>query len=317
MKLRYFFFTTALAAAIALSGCEKQDETPPRVENHTLPYSGDAAESTGAPETTQVPETTAGTTLPKVTRTVIYTGICDHNYYLEDSTVNAEGLREFKSSVMRLSSGIYADTRKQPELFDTDALAYTGERAPLGTVVQIKAGDRVGDYRVKEASTALLPPRSEETGEYDTDATDMYSPYETHIVIDGEITLKGAVIYYASEHYDVLAGDILFIPDSSYKGLPVPTDISGDTQDFGSVFLPCDTDENMFPHYNGGLCLYSDAPVIRLGNLYSDYDGDIDLHEFFGDKDTVKRVSLSLSDLRLAWSSEDDLSQCSARITMN
>ena len=284
--------TAALAAILITAGC---GNSKPAAEISA------PAESAGNAVTEAAAETER---LPKVTRTPIYTGICDYPFYLEDTSPGENGTRVYPGAIMRLSSGAYDSSGTNPELFDAGTLTYSGEHPDLGTVVLIKAGDKLSGLTASEAAAVFSAP---ENG-----AAEEYAPLYTRVSFDGEVRLSGVLRYYAAERDGYSPGDLVFIPDSSYKGLPVPVDFSGAYDDY------CVTDFwSAADGSSDGSDIFSDAPRLRIGNLNTDYSDDPALYELLngGETNCTKKVKLTLTDLRLEWDMQSFAEQgCTARL---
>ncbi len=244
-----------------------------------------------------------------VTKTVIYTGINDKKYYLEDAVeVNEEwGMATYDTALVRVSTGTYHDSETEPDLFTPDEFIYSGEKAELGTVYQVKKDDVMGDLKIASAETQISFIKNDETGEY------ISMPFYSCTKIDGDITVTGVLRYYFDEQYAIASGDLVFVPDASYKGLPLSFSPSGMYEDYGVTSF--DMKETIpedgsygDTYYAGGICVYSDAPRLRLGNILQDdaLKSNSDLTTLLdGAKaDCSKRVEVTLTNLQLEWSDQ-------------
>ena len=262
-------------------------------------------EGTKADDTGEVSEEEEFT----VTKTVIYTGINDKKYYLEDAVeVNEEwGMATYDTAFVRVSTGTYHDSDTEPDLFTPDEFIYSGEKAELGTVYQVKEDDVMGDLKIASAETQISFIKNDETGEY------ISMPFYSCTKIDGDITVTGVLRYYFDEQYAIASGDLVFVPDASYKGLPLSFSPSGMYEDYGVTSF--DMKETIpedgsygDTYYAGGICVYSDAPRLRLGNILQDdaLKSNSDLTTLLdGAKaDCSKRVEVTLTNLQLEWSDQ-------------
>lgn len=262
-------------------------------------------EGTKADDTGEVSEEEEFT----VTKTVIYTGINDKKYYLEDAVeVNEEwGMATYDTALVRVSTGTYHDSETEPDLFTPDEFIYSGEKAELGTVYQVKKDDVMGDLKIASAETQISFFKNDETGEY------ISMPFYSCTKIDGDITVTGVLRYYFDEQYAIASGDLVFVPDASYKGLPLSFSPSGMYEDYGVTSF--DMKETIpedgsygDTYYAGGICVYSDAPRLRLGNILQDdaLKSNSDLTTLLdGAKaDCSKRVEVTLTNLQLEWSDQ-------------
>lgn len=292
---------TALALMLVLSAC------------------GNNAQSAAAATTTTTAAVTAETTTAasgfKVTKTVIYTGIFDKKYYLEDAAdVDENGLATYDTALLRYSTGVYHDSDSEPELFDTDELRYGGATADVGTVVQVKKNDVMGALTVNSAKTELYFREDEENGGY------YGAPLTTEVTLDGEITVTGIIRYYSvPDPGTVDSGDVLFIPDSSYRGLPMPIDPPGTDTMYGTLDMDYrvtygETANEWY--WGGNVCVYSDATRFRLGNLNYGLSDNTELIGLLGDpnEDCTKRVEVTLGDIALRWNDQFGSSHTSASI---
>ena len=317
---------TALALMLILSACGNNTQSAAA----STTTAAVTAETTTAAQTTTA-ETTAGTELPetepekeaettaasgfKVTKTVIYTGIFDKKYYLEDAAdVDENGLATYDTALLRYSTGVYHDSDSEPELFDTDELRYGGATADVGTVVQVKKNDVMGALTVNSAKTELYFREDEENGGY------YGAPLTTEVTLDGEITVTGIIRYYSvPDPGTVDSGDVLFIPDSSYRGLPMPIDPPGTDTMYGTLDMDYrvtygETANEWY--WGGNVCVYSDAPRFRLGNLNYGLSDNTELIGLLGDpnEDCTKRVEVTLGDIALRWNDQFGSSHTSASI---
>ena len=312
-----------LAAILAVSACgngaKPVPTTGPAPEVTSAASDGTSAGNTSAAETPAEDTSSAETAAAQeektddtgfeVTKTVIYTGINDKKYYLEDAVeVNEEwGMATYDTALVRVSTGTYHDSETEPDLFTPDEFIYSGEKAELGTVYQVKKDDVMGDLKIASAETQISFIKNDETGEY------ISMPFYSCTKIDGDITVTGVLRYYFDEQYAISSGDLVFVPDASYKGLPLSFSPSGMYEDYGVTSF--DMKETIpedggygDTYYAGGICVYSDAPRLRLGNILQDdaLKSNSDLTTLLdGAKaDCSKRVEVTLTNLQLEWSDQ-------------
>ena len=306
--------SSLLAAILAVSACGNSAKpaatTGPKPESTSAAPAGEtaSAESKETADTAGTEAEDAGEGFT-VTKTVIYTGINDKKYYLEDAVeVNEEwGMATYDTALVRVSTGTYHDSDTEPDLFTPDEFIYSGEKAELGTVYQVKKDDVMGDLKIASAETQISFFKNDETGEY------ISMPFYSCTKIDGDITVTGVLRYYFDEQYAIASGDLVFVPDASYKGLPLSFSPSGMYEDYGVTSF--DMKETIpedggygDTYYAGGICVYSDAPRLRLGNILQDdaLKSNSDLTTLLdGAKaDCSKRVEVTLTNLQLEWSDQ-------------
>ena len=114
---------------------------------------------------------------------------------------------------------------------------------------------------------------------------------------------------------------MLFIPDSSYRGLPMPIDPPGTDTMYGTLDMDYrvtygETANEWY--WGGNVCVYSDAPRFRLGNVLEDeaLKGDTALIELLGgaNADCTRRVEITLGGIELHWSDQFGTARCCASI---
>ena len=307
-------FAAALAAVILCAGCSNNAQSTTTTAaaapaDTTTTTAETAAETTeSAAETTDAPaETTAAETdgSDSENKTVIFTDKQGHNFYREDAEIGEWGQISFPYGYMRLSTGAYHDSDSEPDLFIPDEFIYNGETAPAGDLVRFDVGDTVGTLTLKNIKTSLNSPWDDALGDVNPDAESGFMYSRTEADFDGEITLTGVVRYYFDELYTISSGDIKFIPDSCYTGLPMATDISDDEYRYGTVSFDEKSagGEGYETVYAGGLCLYSDAHQFGLGNLKENYSDRAELYQLFdgGNENVTKRVQVTISDVHIEW----------------
>lgn len=232
-----------------------------------------------------------------------------HGIYREDCTLNDFGQFSAPYAYARLSTGMYFDSDTNPELFAPDEFEYSGSYAETGPLVRLEAGSEFGNIKIASAATTIMAPWDEAVQDFNPDAENGFEVMTADVTIDGDITLTGMARLYYDEFYTVASGDIVFVPDSSYAGLPLMIDISGnfDTNNGTLNFDEkggTEEDGGFFdPTYGGGLCVYSDAPIFRIGNLNQNYSDRPEIFEFFngGSANCTKKVEITLTNVTLGW----------------
>ena len=302
----------ALAAVLILAGCSNGNKPAETTTAAPAENTRAAAETTEAMTTTTAPETTeaALTTADSTGKKVIFTDYQGNAICREDCEVNEWGQLSVPYTYAYLSSGMYFDSEKNPDLFTPDEFSYSGERAEAGDLLRFETGTTVGSYKVASASTAISPPWDDRLGDLNPDADSGFYIASSEINFDGDMTFTGTARLYYDELYTVMSGDLVFIPDSCYAGLPMATDISARGEYNGTLNFDekggTDEDGGYFnPTYGGGLCVYSDAPLFHIGNLNTDYSDRADLHEFFngGSANCTKKVEITLTNVHIEWNS--------------
>ena len=324
-----------LAAVLTASACGTgAQQTAAPAATTAAPAETVSAETTAAETTSAEPETTSAASSEEtkaasaadtaesgedegfhVTKTLLYTTPFDKKYYMEDTVKFDEefGMATYDTALVRSSTGIYHDSDSEPSLFIPDEFVYNGETAGIGTVYQVKANDVWKGLTVSSAETMLscyLPEGGSDYNAY---------PFSSLVTFDGEVTLTGIVRYYFNDQYMISSGDMHFIPDSSYKGLPLSFGISGMDTIYGTRDL--DTREDFSEdsgygddYWGGNVCVYSDAPCFCIGNLLTDeaLKSDTALIELLdGAKaDCTKRVEITLGNIELHWSDQFGTTRC-------
>ena len=308
----------ALVTILALSACGNKpaETTTTAAATTTTTAAATTTEAeTEAPEATKAEDETdaepAGTeAAPADDDTdkgeVMFTDLSGHKYYKADA-VAGEWDVTFPYTSVRISTGLYLDSDTNPELFDVENFSYSGDRAGCGDLIVIKEGDTLGDLKIKSASTraySISPDVLDEAG----------NPLPPQLGgssfdIDGDITLTGILRYYFDEMYAVASGDMLFVPDSCYAGMPMATDIINGESNYGYVSFDekgSGSGEDGWGEntYGGGINVYSDTHGFHVGNLDSDtYAGRTDLVELFdgATANCTKKVQITLSDVHIEW----------------
>ena len=322
MKKRNFTAAAALAIVLALAGCgNKPAGTTTTADGTTATADGAATttsaeievtttaaetEDTGDTKEIDVPLTDSGDD-EDAEGTLLFTDLSGNKFYREDATEGDWDITLPYTSV-RVSSGMFIDSDKNPELFDTENFKYSGDRAACGDLVKVKAGDTIGGLKIAKASTRVNLPWSEEKQGPDHDATEGFMIGGSSVDIEGEVVLTGILRYYYNEMYTISSGDMIFVPDGSYSGMPMATNILEEEFQFGTLNFDeiGSFDENNGygeSTYGGAVNVYSDAPSFRLGNLNENYSGRTDLVELFGGAgaNCTKKVKITLTDVHIDW----------------
>ena len=313
MKKQTSMTAALLIAALTLAGCaNKPASTTAAAEAVTTTA---AETTTTAAETTTASETTAAETTADVTtaednsgKTAIFTALDGTVFYRENGTVNEYGQLVFPGAIARVASGMYITSDSEPDSFIPDEFIYNGSTAELGDMMKISAGDTVCGYKIKEASTSLTFPWDPDKGDFNREATEGYTLGGSDIFFEDDVTLTGILRYYFDEQYAISSGDIQFIPDESYKGMPIAFDISGRENNYGVTDFDAhggvDADGGLLEEkWGGNICVYSDANILHLGNLKDDYSDRTDLYELLdgANANCTKKVEVTISGLKLRW----------------
>ncbi|MBQ3842065.1 MAG: hypothetical protein II820_05190 [Ruminiclostridium sp.] len=306
-----------LAAILAVSACgnNAQPATTTAAATSAAETTTAAAETTTkAEETTKAAEETAKTEATTAAAdtasdgTVFFTDGFGNNYYREDGTINEDwGVIVLPYAAVRISTGLYIDSDSSPDDFEPEDFNYKGTKSEECETQFITAGDTVGSFKIKDVAASLRGPWNDETSSTDLDAEEGFTLAMLDINIDGDVTMTGYVRYYFDEQYGLSSGDIRFIPDSCYKGCPMPIGLSGEESSFGVIDFDehaAGGDGNYYDTvYGGGVCIYSDAPMFNVGNLLNDYAGRDELYNLLdgGNADCSKKVEITLGDVHLGW----------------
>lgn len=252
-----------------------------------------------------VPETEEG-------KTWLATLSTGENVYLEDGIPLTEDIVSYPYAILRYSTGKYADNIILPELFaSVDDGMYEGGYTYVGDVVttddmfpyyKVSIGDELqGGYTVDEATLNLYYYQHDD-GSYNS-----YT-YSNSIHIAEEITLTGTLRYFGEDCDYTENGDLLFIPDGSYAGLPVP--VSEFYFDGGITDMFDIGDAAEHPSV-----IYSDAVPFLLGNYFEHHSDNPDMVSIWNDLTEnggswSSDVKITLSDVWLSCSVEGGLSGC-------
>ena len=291
-------------------GCSiKSEEQPEPVKSSSASYEEVAAVSdTEATVTTseKIIETTSQTPQQSVSSaensadesdldTVIWEAPNGELFYKKDAVQNGSIL-EFDKAIYRPSTGVFYDSFTNPELFDTETYDFLGELVEYDESDWrcIQTGDTVNGYRVKKAETLF---------NINDDAylrEDGYIPLGNSIVFEDDITLTGYLTYYS---YDdptfIRKGDLYFLPDESYAGMPLVNFYPYSSSISGESFVEFVEPEKVtFP------IIYSDSLSIWVGNLFTDYADNATLKQMIEDNEKrsdLIRVEITLEELSLTF----------------
>lgn len=305
-KLMKKLITLSLACLMLLCACENKSSPEKTTISDTATI---ATTTTAATTSTTTSATTSATTAaattsatttdkdeitttaaPDQNKTLLCNGLDGEPIYQEDEnkTTSNEYIHIFDFAFYRESTGTYYDSEANPELFDVATYVYSGDyvTATESDYKRVKAGDKIGGLTVKTAMTYI----------------EMYGSEEATIAInsinfDGEIQLTGTLRFFYDEMYTVASGDMEFVPDASYKGMPYAGFPTYEGAKFGTISMVFD-DENK---YLGGSAIYTDAIPFRLGNYFEKYSDMASVRDIVGgaDKFVSKKVRITLSNVRL------------------
>ena len=227
--------------------------------------------------------------------TVIWEAPNGELFYKKDAVQNGSIL-EFDKAIYRPSTGVFYDSFTNPELFDAATYDFLGELIEYDESNWrcIQTGDTVNGYRVKKAETLF---------NINDDAylrEDGYIPLGNSIVFEDDITLTGYLTYYS---YDdptfIRKGDLYFLPDESYAGMPLVNFYPYSSSISGESFVEFVEPEKVtFP------IIYSDSLSIWVGNLFTDYADNATLKQMIEDNEKkcdLIRVEITLGELSLTF----------------
>lgn len=231
------------------------------------------------------------------------------NVYLENGTPISEDVVSYPFALIRYSTGKYADSLMEPELFEReDEGMYEGGYTYIGDAVttedmfpysKVSAGAVLeGGYTVDEAVLNLYYYENED-GTYNSYTS------ENSIHISEDITLTGSLRYFGEDCDYAENGDLVFIPDGSYAGLPIP--VSEFYFEGGITEMYDLGDASEAPYVT-----YSDAVPFLLGNYFVNYSENTDLIAMYNDicsdgNSWASMVKITLSDVWMSCSVENGL----------
>ncbi len=216
--------------------------------------------------TTTIETTTENATtlnqLPKINKELIWIAPNSEILYKEDGVIK-DSVLVVDKACYRPSKGFYYDNISNPEMFEFSSGEYIGECIDVegSEYIFINDSDHLNEYEVKcecrfNISTSEILSNS--------------------ISFHDNIKLMGTVILSKSFYSPTYSeGDIWFIPDRSYKGLPIT-----------KIYT---NNESVKPIMIGELIkIYCDTPFIYLGNI-DDYNDNSDVINYFNNeiKDSV------------------------------
>lgn len=191
-------------------------------------------------------------------------------------------------------TSVYDDSTLHPERFDLENYDYTPEteyNAPKP--FEIKAGDTVGDYRIRSAHTLIA---KKDMG-YAEGAI-----LETEIVLDGEYSFTGMLRFFYNEDYMIGAGDLQFIPTEPLTNFPLPIG-------FGPQAA----------FFSGNTAVYSELMRgLRTGNFFTEETGEYVLTDAENNIHTAVKFDESvLAELNRMLSGETDDCEKHVEVTLS
>lgn len=211
-------------------------------------------------------------------------------------------------------TSVYDDSTLHPERFDLENYDYTPETEYVSPKpFEIKAGDTVGDYRIRLAHTLIAKT---DMG-YEAGAI-----LETEIVLDGEYPFTGMLRFFYNEDYMIGAGDLQFIPTEPLTNFPLPIGFgpqaaffSGNTAVYSELMRGFRTG-NFFTEESGAFTLTDEE-----NNIYTAVKFDepvlAELNRMLSGEtnDCEKRVEVTLSNITLTYSEQFGSARSAAVIT--
>ncbi|MBQ7834565.1 MAG: hypothetical protein IJ385_02165 [Ruminiclostridium sp.] len=292
---------TAIMVLIALAGCTASEP----VQTTTASPAEQTTTSEAEETTTEAEQTTTlAETAPEETtssgKTVLKSFPDGETvFYKEDgdSEVSQDTL-VYDTAFVYPSTGAYYDEILNPEMFESDNFNFKGEQPEIDNVVAVKAGDKIGGAEIASAEYCIYI------------GTESPMVVSNGITIKDELTLTGIMYFYEGDDYMVAAGDVMFLPDSSYEGLP----LASLSVDYGGGEFHSGTLD--FAGIAGGFSAYSDAPKLRLGNLFTDLADNAELNSVLdgGKAFCTKKVQVTLRNVNLEWSENFGDGRCSAEL---
>ncbi len=299
----------AVLLAAVLSGCAQSEptqtaQTPAESTTsvstaNTSEASSDTSEASETPEASAAPETSetagAASSSEKEPLRLIDTGnfSTDSLLFYEEDALDSEFSIEFDYTYGFLAKGIYDDSFRSPEKFDSENYIYASDteyKLP-DEYIRIAPGETVGNAKIKSAHSILIPSGNEENAPC--------AVMLTEAVLDGEYAFTGLLRYYYDEEYAISSGDLYFIPDESYAGFPL---VCGFTARPSMEPEACAYSELLRGFYAGNLFNAGN----RSDNIELDADALEKLNAIFGGEtaNSVKRVKVTLSDITLSWNDQ-------------
>lgn len=290
MKIKKKILSVFMTAAALLTFCGCPDNSQPDFTTTAIPFVETAPAARPDGNKTLLKEFPDGTLL-----------------YLEDAAEVKDGFAFFDIAFIRPSSGISYNTDSNPELFNKATGLFEGDKVRKNGFMPVTAGCRIasrtpGNINMLEVDEARYTFCLGEDGA---------EPAANYVKFSGEVSLSGVLVYYArGDDRLTEAGDVEFIPDSSYLDMPL---VSPDNE-YGTAYVLNEAGEFICDRNYG---MYSDAPRLRLGN-YSDLVQRLPQLEKIlegGEDYCVKQVKVALTDIVLEWSSGFSDGRCTAELT--
>lgn len=305
MKKALLFLTVA---ALLCSCTAEPNETT------TTTAAAEPAETTEAPAQT-TPEADRGERLTVNTSAFYHANVdpADLHFYKNEADDSNEFYYVFDYTY-GFGTSVYDDSTLHPERFDLENYDYTPEteyNAPKP--FEIKAGDTVGDYRIRSAHTMIA---KKDMG-YEEGAI-----LETGIVLDGEYSFTGMLRFFYNEDYMIGAGDLQFIPTEPLTNFPLPIGFgpqaaffSENTAVYSELMRGLRTG-NFFTEETGEYVLTDAENNIRTAVKF-DEAVLAELNRMLsGEKnDSEKRVEVTLSNITLTYSEQFGSARSAAVIT--
>lgn len=284
-----------LAAVLLISGCGN-GEPLKTTENTsaTTTTQTDIVSVSISTTTTEAPVTTTESTTAPVTttenseeqpeKTLLWQAPNGEPFFFEDAAEESEYMVAFDYTIARGATGFFKSSLESPDLFSADTYEYFGEYATYSpdSYKTVRAGDIFGNMVIESARF--------EFAKYEADGTVSCYPMSSTVTIGNDILLSGIFIFQHEDDYAVSKGDILFLPDNSYEGMPMTQLGDGMT--------------GILNFFGGGV--YTDAPLIRLGNVFDGTASCDGLNDIIGsaDKQIEARATITISGLEVAWSDQ-------------
>lgn len=276
------------------------EKTENAAETSSAPVTEETtAEETSAPETDEQPITTEG--LPEAEKTPLLTYGDNVIFYAEDAVDSTEWSVEFGAAMVRESAGLWDRSDVNPDNFSADDYAYNGEMVKSPVFRKVEDGDVISGYTVRNPLYSV--------GKYqDENGETQYYSVSNYLEIEEDMTLTGVLRYYPNDFYDIFSGSLFFIPDSSYKNMPI-TSITGNYGGYGEDggMLSFFMDEN---GSEVGPAVFADAPMFYVGNLFRDYAADTELGEIISDSSVYlcTDVEITLTSVQVGWNEQGHFS---------
>lgn len=226
-------------------------------------------------------------------KTVLWEAPNGELFYKEDAVLEGSVLA-IEKALYRPSTGTFYDSFTNPELFDPETYDFLGELIEYDESDWrcIQSGNAVNGYCVKKAETLF---NINDDGYLREDG---YIPLSNSIVFEDDITLTGYLSYYPDdEPLYIQGGDLFFLPDQSYEGMPLVNYYPYCNAKSGKKYFD-DEDEILLPVF------YSDSISISVGNLFTDYADSETLKQIIEDDEKTRdiiRVEMTLGELSLTF----------------